>query len=249
MSRTIFLNAGIGDFLSFQDFIPADLSHIIFGTVQHREIEQILRAMPCYSFTSETPWLDWRQIRSFPWPGLMIERLGITKEEWQHVEDWSLASTFNRIDNGKIARVSPSYMEISLADVGHELPNMYAVINPASQSVPQRAFDLSDWEAALFFLSHHNLKGVVLGQSPQIAPQLLPIIDLTDQTTIPEAIEITKGASAFLGVDSCLSVVACRHLPAELLRIKSTNHQYRDWAGVYCFPHTHHPFVDERIKA
>jgi hypothetical protein len=72
------------------------------------------------------------------------------------------------------------------------------------------------------------------------------MIDLRNQTTVNEAIEISKHASCYAGIDSFPAVITTKFLPADKIFIsthklasKDTYH-LENWSFVYHFPHEGH---------
>lgn len=250
----IFLNGGIGDFLATQEFIPEDTGQVIYGCMRHAAIDQIFKALPNYKhYKPEVWWDDWHLIPNFYWPGQMMPYIGAKKEDWEGtVQDWSVFKRFNAWDKGELERVSQSYLEVKLAELPAGLPESYCLVCPYSKSIPSRYFDSGDWAECLAFLDKMQLPGLVLNDFAGYVPQDPRLIDWSQKTTICEAIEIAKHCSAYAGVDSCLANVACRICHADYLRIVSRNHDYYQWAELFCYPHPlkeTKQFIQWRLKA
>jgi len=104
----------------------------------------------------------------------------------------------------------------------------YCVIVPHTS--PERTFRAFDYGQCIKILNDVlKMKGVVLtGQ--KIRMHNKSIINLATKTTINESIELTKNASAYIGIDSFLSIIATEVLPECDIAIKAEsfgiNHPY-----------------------
>lgn len=91
------------------------------------------------------------------------------------------------------------------------LPLQYVVINPFSinpaENFTDRKFTICQWEVILRILNELHLTGIVIGKNclNYIGEN---IINLSNQTTFEEALEICKNGNSYLGIDSVFSVVA-----------------------------------------
>lgn len=122
----------------------------------------------------------------------------------------------------------------------------YVVVVPAS--IHGRAFTLLDWQVVRGFLRKVGVLGVLL-YAGEIKCKKDPLFeDLTNQTTLLQSIEILKHAIGFIGIDSCLAVLACQLFPKDQMAIISNNPQYMENARHYCAPHKDFPFVVEGLR-
>ncbi len=167
------------------------------------------------------------------------------------VADWSIKTTFLRFRRGGCFTGSSllAHQFAPRRDFGE-----YVAICPASTwgKWPGRGFDVQDWVACVAFLEAHDLRGVVIGEDEAGIPSSERIIDLRRQTGILDSLEVVKGASGYLGVDTCWSVLAAQLFPAERLCIKATESAQAGNLGnnsaTYYAPHHVFSFVRNRIE-
>lgn len=134
------------------------------------------------------------------------------------VKEWGIDTLFPEIAKGTRHYTYSSLIRYPLADLTpFNLPDHYTVCQPYGSN---RAID--NW---------HDIPSgtVVLGDKGECPERM---INLIGQTTILEAIEITKKAQSFIGVDSCLSIVAWRAgIPTRIEKFQSAK-----WHSVYYPP-------------
>lgn len=102
-----------------------------------------------------------------------------------------------------------------------DLPEKYCIV--ISYTNPERHFDKRDWQQTLQIIKFLNIKAVILGQIDKLNFNNKNIINLNKKTSIPEAIEIVKNSSYYLGIDSFLSIVATSCLTNNKIQIKTKN--------------------------
>ena len=104
------------------------------------------------------------------------------------------------------------------------LPPSYFVIHPFSDfylNTDLRNMTQAECGQAIHYLAAQRVSGVVLNKTGKpIAWNGASLIDLTNKTTVLEALEITKGAEGFIGCASFISVLASRTMPPLNLFIK-----------------------------
>ena len=71
-------------------------------------------------------------------------------------------------------------------------------------------------------MKYNKLQGIVIGKDKSDVPKIKNITDLTGKTTITEALEITKKAKYYIGIDSFSSTLAMQIFKEENIYIKST---------------------------
>jgi hypothetical protein len=125
------------------------------------------------------------------------------------------------------------------------LPEKYVVIQPYSTNARRVYRDVSteEWQAILMWLTRIGLKGVVLNKGGEDAIASRQLIDLTNRTTLMQAIRIVNGASAYAGTSSCFSVLAAKRLPEDKLLIKGHQSLKEKWHKVYYAPHRSGRFI------
>ena len=125
------------------------------------------------------------------------------------------------------------------------LPEKYVVIQPYSTNTRKvyRDVNTDEWQAILMWLTRIGMQGVVLNQGGEEAIASRRLIDLTNRTTLYQAIRIVNGATAYACTSSCLSVLAARRLPEERLLIKGHPSLKEKWHKIYYAPHRSGRFI------
>lgn len=169
-------------------------------------------------------------------------------EDWPRTTDWSIIGAFDRLQH------SPCNGSGFLRDdrdlSAFDLPERYVVVFPHSDNDPKmtdRNFTKEDWDETAAFLNDKGLRGVVLGTSGRPAPTCWTFIDLIGKTTLAESLTILKGAAGYVGIDSCLSVLAAK-LFGEMICVKSRSEHVHRWKHVYYAPHTEFDFVCGSVR-
>jgi hypothetical protein len=123
------------------------------------------------------------------------------------------------------------------------LLNDYVVIFPYTGTPTTSAgrnFNDIDWK----YVKTVNKKAIVLGN---LFNQPIPPLAFNVKTTIPESIEILKGASGYIGIDSFLSVLAAKLFEYPNLKVKSINPHCYNAKHIYYAPQTNFEFLKESI--
>jgi hypothetical protein len=102
-----------------------------------------------------------------------------------------------------------------------------------------RNFINYDYLNTINFLKNNNLIGVIISSTYIEIPEGIDknlFINLSNSTTLLEAIEILKISKYYIGIDGLFSIVASKILDKNNIFIKSNNkHLYR-WKHVYYLP-------------
>lgn len=106
-----------------------------------------------------------------------------------------------------------------------------------------RDFTAHDWEFLTNYLTKRKCFAVILNIGDDPIPEHPLIINLANQTSFLESIEVLKRAKGYIGIDSSLSVLAAKLFNHPDLMIKSNNNHCYMWAGVYYTPHIESPFL------
>jgi ADP-heptose:LPS heptosyltransferase len=163
--------------------------------------------------------------------------------------DYSIRLKFNDYILGHTEYTDSSFLKHTLCDVSKfVLPENYALICPYSNDkrIIGRDFDEQDWSGCTAILKRLGLDGVVINDNDEFVPEGLT--NLSCQTSILESVEILKKSKAYIGVDSCLSVLAAKLFKQPNLLIKCKNQQCYDNAMCYFAPHNEFSFMKERIS-
>jgi hypothetical protein len=98
-----------------------------------------------------------------------------------------------------------------------------------------RNFTLHDWNNIIAFLDKNDIKGVVIGieDITMYTKKSNKIIDLTNKTTIENAILILENSIGYIGIDTCFSVIASFCL--KNIFIKCLNRHGVNYKDVYFY--------------
>ena len=112
------------------------------------------------------------------------------------------------------------------------------VIQPYSANARKvyRDVNTDEWQAILAWLTRIGMQGVVLNKGGEEAIASRKLIDLSNRTTLYQAIRIVNGATAYAGTSSCFSVLAARRLPENRLLIKGHPSLKEKWHRIYYAP-------------
>jgi len=238
---SILLTGGVGDVIAlesfFGDYERETLSTIYYATRNHKEIRSLFDSMSDIFPNLKNHIIlldDFSEFFALHEKTEVSSKLSEFPEDWPRVSDWSIMSKFNQFDSDYYTYNGSSLLKKQVADISHlDLPDKYVVLVPWSHNdsiMKDREFTSEEWAEVLMFIENRGLKGVVLNTGEPC--NIDGLIDLTNQTTMPQSIEVLKRASGYIGVDSCLSILASQ-LFDDILFIKSNNsHLYR-WKHVY----------------
>lgn len=166
---------------------------------------------------------------------LANEKIEHSKTFVQHRMFLESTKTYKTLDRFKnVVRASDgksSYLTKKLTNIFLKydfMKNKYCVVVPYTS--PERTFKPWDLSQTLKILEDVlKMPGVIL-TGHKIKIDNRNIINLAQKTTINESIEITKHATAYIGIDSFLSIIAAECLPEANIAIKAEafgiNHPY-----------------------
>lgn len=250
MNDTALWRGKIGDGFVFDSHTsPEQRQHLSTLVLQHAYQEQLTHLLPLcgYRLKFERLWTDtWKGnvLLSRPYGFTIINKHDIEVEWPMAVYDPDL--TFPIIARGELSFYGSSFLRQPWA-IETALPSRFVVIvdcTPTDIHMPRRAFDAHDWETVLTWLTSTNQVGVVLNSKhKEPRPAHNRVLDLTGKTTLQESIAILKAADGYIGIDSCLGILAAQCFPKERLAIKSLRSHAITWQGVYYLPHTDTSFV------
>lgn len=146
-----------------------------------------------------------------------------------------------------------SFLRETLAELPKGLPSEFVVIHattPKNTPSARQFRDLggSEWSAILSTLEAWGLPGLVLNSVDEgDTPDDPRLINLSGKTTFAESVEITKRASGYVGIDSCLAFLAAEFLPARRLTIRTRNPFVVEQARNFYAPHLTFPFLVDTI--
>lgn len=233
--QNVLITGGIGDFIALDSFLSPEQKQQVEGvylaTKMAGPITDLLTDCPTYPNLKNVTLVQ----DSFPaGRTAFFSRADVIRanphwrKELETCADLSVLVRFPAC----ITFHGSSFTSYRLADIDcFALPKKYAAICPSSpndRAVMQgRDLDSADWRC---LEEHVDMEAVVLN----LEAGDFPYRNLAGQTSLKEAVEITKGAAAYVGVDSCLSVLAAKcRMP---LFIRSGNMHFYRWKHVYCAP-------------
>ena len=129
------------------------------------------------------------------------------------------------------------------------MPENYVTICPYSNDKRNTARDFTEkeWDYILDYLKQINLNGVILNVGNDEIPNDNNLIDLSNKTTLIESIEILKNSNMYIGIDSCLSVIAAQKFDKNKLIVKSQNPHLTRTKHIYYSPKSSFNFIVIKI--
>jgi hypothetical protein len=242
--KSVLITGGIGDFWAVESMMAPEtreqLTEVYYAAPAGQKISGLMRALPPRAFP---------RLRSH-----VVLPTGIKTyySKRQVVEaghelppdcaDYSIEAIFPLA----LPNAGSSFLRHRVA-VPAPLLGPYAVVAPASGwYMPEgRGFSADDWAACMATLEKRGLRGVVFGP-----PHLMPNDPRLSKWEggLAEAAEVCKSAEAYIGIDTCWSVLAAQLLPAGRLSIKCINPHGQANARSYFAPWTTFEFLSDRIR-
>jgi hypothetical protein len=248
-SKYVFFSGGIGDVFALESYMTdsmrANLRAIYYGTRQYKPIQEAFSKLGNYpNLIKQHPvWTDFGSFWAFYSKTDCIRRMKsqhvIVDKEFFESADWSISKIFEEIKRGKRKYNGCSFLKGVMADISHlKLPQEYVVICPYStdKRLVSRDFSKKDWNVVENYLSKTGRIGVVLNKGDYAVPESSRWINMSNKTSICESIEILKKARFYIGIDSCMCILAARHFYPANLFVKSVNKQFYNCQSIYCAP-------------
>lgn len=255
----ILLTGGVGDVITLESYIPNEnrkkLKTIYCATKAYRNVQELFSSIK-FNYPAleriEPIWTDFRDIFAFYSKADCQQMLNLVPADWNKTEDWSILCKFDDINHGLLKYNYSSFLENELIPINKfSLPDHYVAIVPSSNNHPDmkdRNFNEKEWKLVINFLKRNNLPGVILSTDDLFVPTNRLLINLTNKTTLVESIEIVKQASGYIGIDSCLSVVASKLFSDKFLLVKSKNEHLFRWKHVYYAPNKKFDFIKNKVR-
>jgi ADP-heptose:LPS heptosyltransferase len=259
-SSTIFLSGSIGDIFALESFFTDNerdtINGIYYATQKSAAIETTFKALPNYPALKrhEVAWNDFSNFWCFYSKDECIHRFSLNQKTipsgLKYSADFSIGNKFDEIHAGIRRYNGSSFVKHNVANISKfNLPNNYIVICPYStdKRIKDRDFTNKDWTKCLDYLKTIGMRGVVINIGNDPIPQSETLINLTNKTTIVEAIEVVKCAKGYIGIDSCMSVLAAKLFTYPRLLIKSVNPHCYQHAKIYYAPQISFGFLVNAI--
>lgn len=229
------ITGGIGDFISVESHLFADkiesLNQVVLATRGANEITKLIKL--CYpnlnvinlfnKFPEDRYHFDnWPQLKDY----LVATNNPYIKTKTFKTVDFSIAEVFPRIHKNEITPKYSSLMSNNNVDIKKfNLPQFYVSMVTVSNRDPNRDIQNRQMSEEEINCVYNLCKSksiylvCVFCNCKNPHPNILHIKD----SNIEESIEIVKKSCGYIGVDSCLSVIAGQKFSKENIKIKSTN--------------------------
>ena len=229
----------------------------MYGTKKHEWISKIWKKLPNYSNLNEHKviWDDFSKFWCFVSLGDCLAKISsygmLMPENPKEIRDLGIGLVFPRIKSGEFTYNNSSFLKHNLAQISNfDLPEKYLCICPFStdKRISTRDFDSNDWHECVKFLKKTKLKGVVLNEGFDVVPECPELINLSNKCDLSESVEILKSSVGYVGIDSCLSVLAAKLFQGDFLIVKTRNDHCFRFADCYFAPKRTFGFLRTNIK-
>lgn len=229
--RQIFWSGGIGDIFAleatFTDEQRLNTTCMFWASRAYSSLAPLFSRLPSYkNLTGHVSlWDDFPVGFCFSSLEHAVEMTPYKNKLKGTIEDWSIIKKFNK----SITFNYSSFIKYRVANVvKFKLPSEFVIVCPYSTENSKeiqswRRFHDRDWQWLLNYLHAHNLCGVVLNVGVDFVPEDNKIINLSNETTLGEAVEITKRACGYIGIDTSLSVLAAQLFHEDKIQICTLN--------------------------
>lgn len=240
---SILITAGIGDAITIDSILTPEererIRTIYYACPNAATIKEIFSALPNYPRLNEHIVLPTGQT-------VYDNIAGVVREHgWIPAEDFSISRLFHQQHR---TYTGSSLLTYSLASAPDFPPYMVVVPQSSWGLWRGRNFNAEDWRVCLEFLEEHNLLGVMLySGEPPIAMKHKRLVDLSNQLSILESVEVMRWGIGYMGIDSALSVLAAKLYPASRLAVKSVWGHLYNWRQIYYAPRRDFQFLQRRL--
>ncbi len=261
-NSSIFISGGIGDVLAIESFMSdqqrKNITTIFYGTKKQPFIELIFSSLPNFENLKNhvVVWDDFSNFpcffRKYECISKLMFRSQPQPEQLISSEDFGITSIFAKIKSGIMQFCGSSVFKYELAKINHfNLPISYFVVCPFStdKTIKTRDFDFNDWSCCMSYLNSKKIQGIVLNHGDDIVPNDPQLINLTNQTTLIESFEILKQANGYIGVDSCLSVLAAQLFEYPNLLMKSNSEHCYENLNCYYPKQNKLDFINHNLES
>jgi len=249
--RRILLTCGVGDFIAMDAYLtPAERASVTAIHWASRQRETLLPLMP-FVF----PNLTEHVIERDTWGPAFSKTFCIhSRAELPglpaDVIDWSVRVFVDEFRKRQREYHGSAIVAQQLVDVARlGLPAQYYVVHPYSENARTPIRDLSapEWSHVYRSLKARAIPIVIVNRGSEQVPRAGGVIDLTNQLTLLEAIEVTKRAAGFIGAASLFSVVASKTIAVQRMFVKGSRDLQRNFATFYYAPHVSSGFIYDSL--
>lgn len=248
----ILLTCGIGDFVAIESYVtPEERAAVTAVHWATRARESLMSLIP-FVLPNVQEHVVERDTWGAPFTDdFCISSRGQLPELDPAVVDWSVRTFVPEIITGARQYSGSTLVNATLCDIGRlNLPRRYIAVHPFSENARalERDMTAAEWMATQRYASRLDVPLVIINKGGgRMLDQFGNCVDLSDQLTLAEAIEVTKRASAFVGCASIFSVIAAKTLDHESLFIKTNWSARRHYFWLYYAPQWTNSFVAESL--
>lgn len=267
VSKNLLILDGIGDFFALETFMSNELRNnletVYYASRTQNFIAKVWKCLPNFPKLKEHVflWTDWNRVFCWLRKKDMLRNSKFTSINRNlnlaNMREYVWADLFN-FYNKKLCGES-SFIKYEVENFNKIksvlfIPDNYYCICPSTpynqryHKIP-RKFVGNEWNSVISFLQRRNTKGVVINIGLDHIPSSHYLINLSNRTTLCQSIEVLKNSKGYIGIDSCMSVLAAKLFDNKdnNLHVKSNNdHCYR-WKHVYFHPHIKFNFLKRNL--
>ena len=248
---SIFISGGIGDVFAVESFLTDEerneISSIFYATIKKEPIQELFKSLSWPKLKNHiTAWDDFSKFWCFYKLSECASKVSKKGDlsKINQAKDLSILTIFDEVKKGKLKYNGSSFLNQQIAEIKKfNLPDDYIVFIPYStdKRLAGRDFSKKDWDECLEYLNYTKLNGVVINSGNDFVPK--GFINLSNETSITEAVEILKSAKGYIGIDSWLSVLAAKLFIHPYLQVKSVNEHCYYNADCYYAPQKDFSFI------
>ena len=233
VDKKILITGGLGDFFVLE-------SH--FSKQQRKELDTVYLATRAYQPIIALMKVYYPNVKCIPLTTNFNKKFAYyckgdcdklkLPSDWDEVVDWSIAIKFKHIQKGLLKLSKSRFLRKKKIDIS--LPKRFVVIvnnSPNDMRDKSRLITKVEWQKVLSYLEKKNLYGVVLNVGRGFVPKHDKVINMTNKTNLFESVQILIRSKGYIGIDSCLSVLA-KQLDLKCM-VKSSNKHLYDYKDVY----------------
>lgn len=260
--KNIIITGGIGDFLAIDSFLShnqkRNIRKIILATRAFSEIKSLFDVKNTYySKLKKINVLnyDFSDKPSFHSKEMAKELISIntsfSPSFWDNIYDGSISNIFKLIRSKDLKFHGSSFLNLNVNIKKFKIPKDFLLILPFSKNKTNenRNFNDNDWDNLECYLKTNKKLGVCIGaEKNNEIPQSKFLINLINQTTILESIEILKKSIGYIGIDSWISVLAPKILNRKNIYIKTNSKHCFRFSSIYFKPYVTKNFIFSDLK-
>lgn len=255
-SDSVVVTGGLGDLITLESHMTAEesgrIERMYLATPAARSIMQLIRDCPAWfpSLEEESVkvmWNDWGLVRALHAKEDLYRLRWDVGSDYREAQDLSIRLSFRDIMSRKIPYTGSQLLRPDAeCSPPAGLPDCYICVHPGTDSNDYgagRNMTVEEWVHLVRWLQHTDQYAVVIGSDKQRHVQSERIVDIQGQTTIAQTIQVLRGATSYIGIDSWLSVLAAQLFGPLDLTIKSVNQHLYIYKRLYYTPHRVYPFI------